>query len=144
MDCDFDERLSLLHDNELAEGEAALVRAHVETCARCRAAWQQIRELGAALRVEGDALPPPSPAEQLGALTAILTSARAPLWRRRVSIPVPVLGGLVVATMVLAFMVTVVGRGHAASPAPLVPGGRLAIEVVKRPADADGGWGSSP
>lgn len=144
MDCDFDKKLALLHDNELAEGEAAAVRAHLETCASCRAAWEQVCELGAALRAEGDTLPPPSPAEQLAALTEILSSARAPLWRRRVAVPMPVLGGLVAATMALAILVTVVGRGHPASPAPLVPGGRLAIEVVKRAADADAGWESSP
>ncbi len=147
MDCDFDDKLSLLHDNELAEAEAATVRAHLETCAACQAAWHDVLELGAALRAERDAVPPPAPAEQLGALTAILTAARAPLWRRRIAVPVPVLGGLVAATMALAIMVTVVGRGHAetpASPSTLVPAGRLAIEVVKRSADADTSWGGSP
>jgi anti-sigma factor RsiW len=144
MDCDFDQKLALLHDDELPEPKASAVRAHLETCARCSAAWQEIVELGAALRAERDAMPLPSPVEQLGTLTAILTSARPPLWRRRVAVPMPVLGGLVVVTMVLAIMVTVAGRGHPASPAPLVPGGRLAIEVVKRAADAGPGSGVSP
>jgi len=142
MACEFDDQLSGFHDDELSETGAAAVRAHLETCAACRATRQALLALGAAVRAEADAIPAPGPAEQLGALTAILGSARAPLWRRRIAVPVPVLGGLVAATLVLAALVTRAGRGHAAlpaSPAVVAGGGRLAIEVVKRPVDTSAG-----
>lgn len=140
MDCDFAELLSPFHDNELAEDRAAVLRVHLETCAACRAELQALVDLGAALRAERDAVPAPNPAEQLGALTEVLTSARAPLWRRRVAVPVPILGGLVAATLALVVVVTAAARDRPASPAPpLDPGGRLTIEVVKRPVDGGGG-----
>lgn len=141
MDCDFAELLSAFHDNELSEDEAAVLRAHLPTCAACRTELQALVDLGAALRAERDAVPAPRPAEQLGALTEVLTSARAPLWRRRVAVPLPVLGGLVAATLALAAVVATAGRDRSPAPAPpLDPGGRLAIEVVKRA--PDGGTGA--
>jgi len=137
MTCEFSDKLAPFHDDELSDDQAAAVRAHLETCAECRAARQALVDVGAALRAELDAVRAPTPAEQLAALTEVLTAARAPLWRRRVAVPVPVLGGLVVAALAFAVIATVARRDRPASE-EASPGGRLVIEVVKRPSDSTG------
>jgi anti-sigma factor RsiW len=124
MACELEPQLSLLHDDQLAAPEAAALHAHIADCATCAEAARALDELAAALRADAAGIAPVTPAEHLAALRDVLGAA--PLWRRRVAVPVPVLGGVVAVMVVLAAVVTLAGDTTADD--------RLVIEVVKRSA----------
>ena len=128
MACEWTERVSLLLDGVLSNGEAAEVEGHLGGCAECRAAQGTFLEVRAALR--GHQMPL-EPSAQLAALTQVLAARRVPWWRRPIPLPAPALAGLVALLVAL---------GVAAARGPREPppasaydrGERMAIYVVKR------------
>lgn len=114
MACEHEAELSLRYD-DLPDA----LRAHLAGCPGCTAAHRALAEVAAMVRAEAAAVAPPTPAEQLAALREVLHAA--PLWRRRVAVPLPVLGG---ALAMLVLVVALLTR------APAVEG-RMVIEVVK-------------
>src|SRR5579859_6577031 len=79
MRCDFEEDVSALFDGELRDEEAARVRAHVETCAACRELLDDFESVRESVR----------------SLHQIESQPRS-LWRRRVTIPLPIAAAIAV------------------------------------------------
>jgi hypothetical protein len=113
MNCPFEEDVSALFDDELAPGDAARVRAHIESCATCGALlsdFTRIRE------------------------TLLSPAPRRPFWRRTVAVPLPAAAVFVLAFLLISFFAF---RHPAAQTggdifAPYDGGGRAVIKVVKR------------
>ena len=95
MTCQFTERISQLVDGELAPVEAGLARRHLAACAPCRQAEADYLALRAEIQA-ADPAPDPDPAR-----APFRGSRRAPLWRREVSLPAPVLALLLAALVAL-------------------------------------------
>jgi anti-sigma factor RsiW len=68
------DRIEALLDAEVDSGTAAAIRAHLESCAGCRAEWQRAGELRAALR----ALPRYEAPPRVGAALAAAAAADGP------------------------------------------------------------------
>ncbi|HEX8187223.1 MAG TPA: zf-HC2 domain-containing protein [Pyrinomonadaceae bacterium] len=169
MDCkEFRERLDRYVDGELSGGEAAEAREHLKGCASCRKAEAGLRHLRSALKrvverrrppreLEGEVLRALRSREREPAGRAPAESRRVvtPVWRAKVSVPVPFLALLVLSLVALAGWlvssrapargeVTAKRPSPVASPAPPVEasggfdfsryyrGERASIQVVRR------------
>jgi anti-sigma factor RsiW len=75
----YDEDLSALLDGELDAGGAAVVRNHVEACARCTARVEALRAVDTRLRAMAAAVPSPAEAERLARLRARLATQQSQL-----------------------------------------------------------------
>jgi anti-sigma factor RsiW len=95
MTCQFTERISQLVDGELAPADAGQARRHLAACALCRQAEADYLALRAEIQA-ADSAPDPAPAR-----TPLRGSRRAPIWRREVALPAPVLALLLVALAAL-------------------------------------------
>lgn len=118
MTCPDDDVLIALDDGELAESQARSVRAHVETCTRCRATRAEIAELGADLRapVPGALGAPTAEAFADGILAAI---DRPRATRRERTRPLARWAALLAAAALLPLAtVEVVRRARAPEPQP--------------------------
>jgi len=89
MDCEFTEKVSLLLDAELPPEDALLVTEHISTCTACRQAQDDFLRLRR--EIKAYEIQPQPPFAQAGMLARILNSEKLPLWRRSVSIPVPLM-----------------------------------------------------
>jgi anti-sigma factor RsiW len=98
MDCEFTEKVSLLLDAELPPEEALRVKEHISACAACKQAQDDFLRLRREIKAY-EFQPQPRPFAQAGMLARILDSEKLPLWRRSVSIPVPLM------TLLLAIIV---------------------------------------
>ena|SRR5437016_5637544 len=99
MDCDLIEKVSLLIDGELAEEVAAAVSAHIATCQICTQAHadfillrQEIQAYDAHLK----------PFAKDHVLRDVIASRNPPLWRKRISVPVPVMAVFLIALIAVA------------------------------------------
>lgn len=88
MDCNFAVKVSILIDGELSVEESEKVRKHIDDCQECQKLEkdflffrQQIKEPLVVREFE---------------LPQILSEKKTPFWKRGISIPVPVLVGLLV------------------------------------------------
>jgi predicted anti-sigma-YlaC factor YlaD len=99
MDCEFTEKVSLLLDAELTETEALRVKEHIAACAACRQAEEDFLRLRRELKAYDFR---PQPFAQAGMLARILDSERRPLWRRDITLPLPVLACLLALVVALA------------------------------------------
>jgi anti-sigma factor RsiW len=134
MECEITALVSAYVDGELAEAEARRVEAHLETCARCRAALDAFRLLGAGV----DALPPAGDAGSRrraldNVLANVLAAARPPLWRRPVSVTVPAAAAVVLAVATGSLLV-----GRSLSPSAPVPAPGPAAELPAAPVATGG------
>ncbi|HVG35606.1 MAG TPA: zf-HC2 domain-containing protein [Pyrinomonadaceae bacterium] len=96
MDCEFTEKVSLLLDAELEPGEALRVKEHIVVCPACQQAQSDFLRLRREIKAYDFQ---PRPFAQAGMLARILNSEKLPLWRRSVSMPVPLM------TLLLAIIV---------------------------------------
>ncbi|HYL99221.1 MAG TPA: zf-HC2 domain-containing protein [Blastocatellia bacterium] len=86
MSCEFDPRLSLMIDGALSPEEANDLQRHLATCRECS---DRLRDF-LALRSEIKSLVPENDRfAERRALTRILSGEPAPIWKRKVSVPVP-------------------------------------------------------
>jgi anti-sigma factor RsiW len=115
MNCPFEEEVSALFDGELAGDEAARVEAHVTTCASCRALLDDLH----AIR---------------GTLAPLQPIATRSVWRRRVSVSLPLAAAIAIVLLLAPFLVLRRSSPPAASSifARYDGGGRAVIRVVKR------------
>src|SRR5687768_9946464 len=141
MDCSYATLISLYVDGELDAAERGRTEEHLAACDACRRARDEYLAIRARLA------PLDEPADRVAqqrALRDILARSRERVWRRRVSIPVPV--AAVAAAALLAAAAALATRGPepptppAATPARAAAGmsrfdrgGRPAIVV--RPVD---------
>jgi len=99
MSCNLIENVSLLMDGALSNKEAAATRSHIATCSECSKTLEGFMLLREALQ-DYDAAP--GDVAQRRALNSILSAVRAPLWRRSIPVPAPLLALLVLAFVGLA------------------------------------------
>lgn len=88
MDCEFTEKVSLLLDAELAPLDALRVKEHISVCPACRQAQSDFLRLRREIKAYDFQ---PKPFAKAGTLARILHSEKPPLWRRRVSMPLPLI-----------------------------------------------------
>ena len=115
MNCPFEEEVSALFDGELAADDAASVQAHVADCASCRALLDDLQEIRRTL----------APLQPI---------AHRSLWRRRISVSVPVAAAIAILLLLAPFVVLQRGSPEPKSSifARYDGGGRAVIRVVKR------------
>lgn len=99
MNCPFEEEVSALFDDALGPEDASRVRAHLESCATCRALLEDLQSIRGTL----------DPLRTAG------VPARRPLWRRQVRMPLP--AAAVLALLVLVAPFIAFRRGESAAPA---------------------------
>jgi predicted anti-sigma-YlaC factor YlaD len=90
MDCEFTEKVSLLLDAELTPDDALRVKEHISVCPACQQAQSDYLSLRREIKAY-DFQPQPRPFAQQRTLARILNKGKLPLWRRRVSMPVPLM-----------------------------------------------------
>jgi predicted anti-sigma-YlaC factor YlaD len=88
MDCEFTEKVSLLLDEELTPDDALRVKEHIGVCPACQQAQDDFLRLRHELKAYDFQ---PQPFAQAGTLAHILKRETLPLWRRSVSMPVPLM-----------------------------------------------------
>lgn len=96
MDCEFTEKVSLLLDAELTATESLRVKEHIKTCPACRRAEEDFLRLRRAIKAYDFQ---PQPFAHARMLARILNPEKLPLWRRTVSLPLPLM------TLLLAVIV---------------------------------------
>jgi len=88
MDCEFTEKVSLLLDEELEPDDALRVKEHISICHACQQAQDDFLRLRREIKAYDFQ---PRPFAQAGMLARILSREKLPLWRRSVSMPVPLM-----------------------------------------------------
>ena len=148
MECEQMEKVSQLMDGELSDEEVAAVSTHVANCRVCERAaadFMSLRREIAAFDIEL------KPFVKQRVLRSLVASQNPPLWRRRISIPVPVMATLLLALLAIALWwtarsarlppsqevdvrrVTTEGQSQAAADLSRFDhGGRAAIEKIKQ------------
>lgn len=94
MGCDFTEKISLLMDGELPPDESERVRRHILACSTCKQTQEDFLRLRRKIKsydFDTDSL------ARNQALDRVLYSEKEPLWRMRVSLPVPVFALILIA-----------------------------------------------
>jgi anti-sigma factor RsiW len=120
MDCDVSPLLSAYVDGELDDADRSNVEAHLESCAACRSTVEDFRSIGS---MTAGYAPASGPFESPRALAAVLARGRAPLWRRRVSVPAAVLPTVAVLAAGGVFLITrTVAPENAKAPTSLATG----------------------
>ncbi len=98
MDCECTEKVSALLDGELGEEDARSLREHLAACDVCRQAEAEFLILRREIKsytVEE------TRAAGARALHKILSHENAPLWKRRIALPVPTLVALLLIVVAL-------------------------------------------
>ncbi len=135
MSCPWAEKIALLVDDELTPAETASVGAHLAECSACRQAQTDFLQLRRELKdyeLHPDAFAPQR------ALRKILATEDRPVWRRRVSVPVPVMAALLVLLTTLGLWL---GSLRASRPPEATGGGRRLPTLSEPPAGvAPGGF----
>jgi anti-sigma factor RsiW len=137
MDCEFTEKVSLLLDKELTAAESLRVKDHIAGCKAC----QQAQEDFSRLRREIKAYDfQPQTFAQAGMLARILKQEKLPLWRRSVSLPLPLMTCLLAIVVALGLWTAALRRAssieqskrsapeNAATPAKAPPSQAEAFE----------------
>lgn len=129
MRCDFEEDVSALFDGELRDEDAARVRAHVESCATCRELLDDFESVRESVRT----------------LHPIEAQPRS-LWRRRVTIPLPIAAAIALLLLGAPFVAfrrgeqakapasSVVRSSNSGLLAPYDGGGRAVITIRRKDA----------
>lgn len=156
MDCkEFRERLDLYADGELSAAATAEARVHLKVCTSCARAEARLLRLRGALKAAVREHQPPPELEQEVRRSLRSPRSRAsllrlpgrgprpeaatPVWRARVSLPLPVFALLLAALVALGGWVVKLGRpAQAPSGDPAERPGRAASPAP--PADAPGGF----
>jgi anti-sigma factor RsiW len=132
MDCEYTEKVSLLLDAELEPDDALRVKEHIGICPAC----QQAQEDYLCLRREIKAYDFQSqPFAQQRMLARILNREKRPLWRRSVSIPVPLMALLLAIIVGLGVWTATLRRASSVTQSKGAP--EKATPVKPFPAQAE-------
>ena len=108
MDCQYVEKVSAFIDGELEREEIPLLKQHLETCAVCKEAERVFLNMRGEMKAHLDAWP----AGGEYWLRRILDPPTAPLWKRRIQVPVPVLAMTLVMLVTLGIWLISVRRKY--------------------------------
>ncbi|MBM4160654.1 MAG: hypothetical protein FJ217_06105 [Ignavibacteria bacterium] len=114
MACEnYQEQVSRLIDNELGEHESPTLFGHLGTCAECRRFLHAMLKLRSGLQGQSPILAPADLDEKvLGAaptrrrFAPDRSAVRSFLWKRRISLPVPVAAVVVVLLMLCSILIS--------------------------------------
>ena len=130
MDCHLAEKVSALVDGELEPEAIAFMKQHMETCNACKEAEKVFLEMRR--DIKADHLNSWPLAGEI-ALRKILNPRRAPLWKRRIPVPLPAMAALLVLLFALSvWLISVRSKYPAAEIARIKP---AAVEA-RRPEEA--------
>ncbi len=132
MDCELTEKVSLLLDAELTPQETLRVKEHILVCPACRQAQSDFLRLRRELKAYEFQSQPFARARMLA---HILKGEKPPLWRRRVSIPVPLMTLLLAIVVGLGVWSAVLRRASRAAQSTGAP--QVATPVKVLPAQAE-------
>jgi anti-sigma factor RsiW len=94
MDCEQMERVSQLIDGELTDEEAAAMSVHLAACQICSQAHADFLRMRNEITVDDFQL---EPFAKERALRDVRASLNPPIWRKRISVPVPTMAVLLIA-----------------------------------------------
>jgi len=98
MDCEQMERVSQLIDGELTDEEAATTSRHLAACQICSQAQADFLRLRHEIKVHDFKL---EPFAKERVLRDVRASLNPPIWRRRISVPVPAIALLLIALVII-------------------------------------------
>jgi anti-sigma factor RsiW len=119
MDCHLAEKVSALIDGELEREEIAFLKQHMETCVACKEAERVFLKMRDDIKA-GDLNSWPLAGE--GALRKILSPRGAPLWKRRILVPLPAMAALLISILALGvWLISVRSKYQPADSAKIKP-----------------------
>lgn len=98
MECEFASKVSLMIDGALSPDEASQFKSHIEACVQCSRMFDEFLSLRATIK---SLAPERDRVAERRALVRIISPGAAPIWNRRISVPVPVAGILIAAFLAL-------------------------------------------
>jgi len=113
QECSFRQWISVYFDGEMVSPWKEKMEAHIKGCADCAGQLEAYKKISLSLAPEGDELPDEAQRRVLQKLETsghyfgyrnLMTRDGSPIWKRRVSIPIPAAAAVVFMFIALSFL----------------------------------------